>query len=91
MKKPNPGFELAHFLGLLSDIGWSERELGRQVGRTRGIIRQWITGVSKMPDEVRVWLADLAEYHRQRPAPKILPRPPGRPSTEVSDQSGSHS
>ena len=53
----------------LTALGWSQRELARQLGVAESSVRQWMTGKSRMREELAAWLLDLARYHVGHPAP----------------------
>ena len=54
----------------LAALGWSQRELARQLGVAESSVRQWLTGKSRMRAPLEAWLLDLARYHADHPAPK---------------------
>ena len=53
----------------LAALGWSQRELARQLGVAESSVRQWLTGKSRMRPDLLAWLLDLARYHAEHPAP----------------------
>ena len=53
----------------LISLGWSQRELARQLGVAESSVRQWLTGKSRMRPALAAWLLDLARYHAEHPAP----------------------
>ena len=53
----------------LTALGWSQRELARQLGCAESSVRQWLTGKSRMRPALAAWLLDLARYHAEHPAP----------------------
>lgn len=59
----------------LVSLGWSQRELARQLGVAESSVRQWLTGKSRMREPLADWLLDLARYHDEHP----VPRRPGAP------------
>lgn len=54
----------------LAALGWSERELARQLRRPVSTVRRWTDGSARMPEAIREWLARLAEAHAANPPPQ---------------------
>ena len=54
----------------LVSLGWSQRELARQLGVAESSVRQWLTGKARMRPALAAWLTDLARYHIEHPAPE---------------------
>ena len=53
----------------LTALGWSQRELARQLGCAESSVRQWLTGKARMRADLAAWVLDLARYHVGHPAP----------------------
>lgn len=51
-------------------LGWTRRELARQLGRGEQNIRQMEAGSVRVPDDVSAWLAKLARFHERNPPPQ---------------------
>lgn len=52
----------------LDAIGWSVRELARQIGRSEDTVRSWVRR-GTMPDHLRNWLRLVADWHRRLERP----------------------
>lgn len=53
----------------LTVLGWSVRELGRQLDVSPQQARLWATGERSMPPRAALWLRLLARFHRDHPPP----------------------
>jgi transcriptional regulator with XRE-family HTH domain len=56
----------------LQSIGWSQRGLADRLGWDEGTVRRWMRDGGEAPAEVDRWLAALARFHDQHPAPSRL-------------------
>lgn len=85
-----PALRAAPIDSYLVEIGWSQRELARRLGRSQTMVRLWRSGARVCPDEVLAWLQRIVEalaqvgpimldYRvpgrvRRRTVPKVSPR-----------------
>ena len=60
---------------LLSEIGWSERELARRIGRPPRTVAQWCEERHPAPDWLEPWLQGVAAAVRGLPPPAAAGRP----------------
>jgi hypothetical protein len=65
----------AEFRQSLHIIGWSARRLALQLHCSKSVCNRWLLGLLAVPDEVASWITDLADAHRNMPAPKDWRRP----------------
>ena len=68
----------------LAALGWSQRELARQLGVAESSVRQWMTGKSRVRADLAAWLLDLARYHAEHLAPSA-PRAVSKNRTGSND------
>jgi len=54
----------------LAAIGWTGAEFARQAGVDGRQVLRWLHAEYEIPEALAAWLRDLAECHRQRPAPR---------------------
>ena len=54
----------------LAALYWTQRGLARLLDRQEGTVRQWARGVVQIPEDVAVWLENLAQFHERNPAPR---------------------
>jgi len=57
----------------LTTLGWSERELARRTGRHQTEVRRWMLGTAMIDPNVAEWLAELEQFFREHPAPRLRP------------------
>jgi len=57
----------------LTTLGWSERELARRTGRHQTEVRRWMLGAAMIDPSVAEWLAELEQFFREHPAPRLRP------------------
>lgn len=51
-------------LALLTEIGWSQRELGRRVIMPKSTVGRWATGRSRVPTPVLAYLRVMVRLRR---------------------------
>jgi transcriptional regulator with XRE-family HTH domain len=54
----------------LRSIGWTQRGLADRLGWDEGTVRRWMRDGGEAPPDVDRWLAALARFHDQHPAPE---------------------
>ena len=57
----------------LTTLGWSERKLARRTGRHQTEVRRWMLGTAMIDPSVAEWLAELEQFFREHPAPRLRP------------------
>ena len=57
------------FRTCLDTLGWSQRSLARLLDCDERMVRRWAAGQYSIPDNVAGWLATLAAFHAEHPAP----------------------
>ena len=62
------------FKECLDAIGWTGRELGRQLGVDERQVRRW-AGSAEVPDQIAKWIEHLAQFHKANPAPRRVAPP----------------
>jgi ribosome-binding protein aMBF1 (putative translation factor) len=50
-------------------LGWSQRDLAKQLQRDSRQVRRWGAGEYPVPPLVLAWLETLAAFHRSNPPP----------------------
>lgn len=50
-------------------LGWTNREVARQLSRQEAAIRQYLSGKARIPDADAAWLEKLARFHERNPPP----------------------
>lgn len=53
----------------LAALDWTQRGLGRLLGRQEGTVRQWARGAVQIPEDVAAWLEVRARYAEKHPPP----------------------
>lgn len=53
----------------LHALGWSQRDLAKQLVRDSRQVRRWGAGEYPVPPPVLAWLETLAAFHRSNPPP----------------------
>lgn len=61
------------FRALCAACGWSPQGLALRCGRRRDAGTEWATGRIRVPAEVAAYLARVAAWHAQNPAPITPP------------------
>lgn len=54
---------------IVTILGWSGRELARQVGCGHNLACNWLNGQSVLPPRLSEWLRGLAAAHLSQPVP----------------------
>ena len=62
------------FKECLDAIGWTGRELGRQLGIDERQVRRW-AGSAGLPDRIGEWIEKLAQFHEANPPPRRVSPP----------------
>lgn len=62
------------FKECLDAIGWTGRELGRQLGVDERQVRRWAGGAG-LPDRIGEWIEKLAQFHEANLAPRRVSPP----------------
>lgn len=60
----------ARFIALRAFLRWNRRELGEHLGRSEATLRQWESGVTRIPADVDDWLEALVSWLARNPAPR---------------------
>jgi transcriptional regulator with XRE-family HTH domain len=55
----------------IAALGWTSRELARQLGVSKSRAQRWYVGDAPIPEPVARWLGKLARAHAALPAPSI--------------------
>lgn len=58
----------------LATVRWKQTHFAETVGRPESTVRQWLSGASRIPDDVAAWLDKLARYHDRNPPPQKFSR-----------------
>jgi hypothetical protein len=69
------GAGAALFAAGAPSIGWTQRGLADRLGWDEGTGRRWMRDGGEAPPEVDRWLATLARFHDQHPAPERVRNP----------------
>lgn len=62
------------FRECLDAIGWTGRELGRQLSVDERQVRRW-AGSAGIPDRIAEWIERLAQFHEANPSPRRTSAP----------------
>jgi DNA-binding transcriptional regulator YdaS (Cro superfamily) len=60
----------ARFTDCLFIIGWTQRGIGKKLGRSEQNIRQMVSGAVRIPDDVASWIERLAIFHEHNKPPQ---------------------
>lgn len=62
------------FRDCLACIGWSQADLADRLSVRQSTIRYWAAGRWEIPADVSQWLATMADWLEQHPAPVLINR-----------------
>lgn len=54
----------------LMTLGWSERELGRRLGRSQSDVRRVLAGTQELTETESAWVVKLSDFMRANPPPR---------------------